>query len=959
MPWIVLLLSGCTPHDAEVSGSFHTWLAANSSATVAEGDLSLSASRPQVTILDCRFEEGNEELLEDSSCSWNTEEGLENPAWPADGFDANFDGQDDAPFTSPVSSAWLADDAYYVFQDDLDPWRTEAILTNEGDFLLTVHHNLGRDLDYRFAIAVDPSYQPTVCVLEGQTCYAIDGEIRDDDEDGWADAQDPDCLGGAWEIGFGTNQCNDGIDNDSDGTVDAADPDCSHAFDDTEATSCGNGDDDDGDSWIDQNDPDCLAGLEEADGALNGTWACNDGVDNDGDGDTDRFDGDCENAYDIDEGGVSDDDSCKDSVDNDGDGWVDGDDLDCDAYDAEAGWGTTACNDGVDNDGDTLVDVDDAGCLSAGDGNEEDYSDGSCEDGEDNDADGWEDLDDPDCVLGVAEDDSFFGLYACNDGISNEVGEGGDPEDEDIDAEDNRCSNGFDNLEAAQVSGSCRDNPGDDEDLDGWANDADPDCLGGSNEVGFSGLTCNDGIDNDGDTLADVDDPGCTSAWRAFEDDLDVSSDCNDGLDNDGDGWFDGADAGCLFGDFEAEASPTECSDGVDNDGDGNQDGLVTEVDGELVPDEPSCHSALDTSESDDDPCANLLDDDGDGWVDTFDPDCITGPGFEAGYSSGRCNDSLDNDGDGLVDGNDDGCDSSQDSWEEDFDQCADGEDNDSDGYIDGRDPDCAAETPLEDGSVQAYQCNDGTDNDGDGLTDAEDPGCIQIDYISVGTSPLAWDNVEQDNTPGEPVAFEMDGAPVLDKWSEDEDGTIYYINGASIQLNPSDSEDYWVLPQEWRAGYATSKFAAEEFDVISPDYTFVGMSETNPNPEFYSQIGETFGTLASVYAAEPAAYGAMDWEGYQLKVEDNAWRPIDASEAGLDNWIETHSSWVRIDDGSEIAVGGKVTGEFQLTLAGVEAASQMIVRGTFSVDSLKEEKWGYGVLEDEVRERNGTVVCE
>ena len=40
---IVLLLSslvGCAPHNAEVSGHWFTWLAANSSATVEESDLS-------------------------------------------------------------------------------------------------------------------------------------------------------------------------------------------------------------------------------------------------------------------------------------------------------------------------------------------------------------------------------------------------------------------------------------------------------------------------------------------------------------------------------------------------------------------------------------------------------------------------------------------------------------------------------------------------------------------------------------------------------------------------------------------------------------------------------------------------------------------------------------------------------------------------------------------------------
>ena len=958
MSWIVLLLNGCTPNHAEVSGSFHTWLAANSSGTVADDTFSLAADRPQVTVIDCQYEPGNEELLADSVCSYNSEDGLENPAWPADGFDADLNGQDDAPFTSPARYTWLNDDGFYLFQDDLEPWRTEAIMNNEGDFLLTVHHQLGRQHDMRFAIAIDPGFQPTVCVLEGHSCYAVDGEPTDDDGDGWIDAADPDCLTGGWEIGFTSTQCNDGVDNDGDGTVDGADGDCSHAWDNTEATSCGNGDDDDVDGWIDDEDPDCLAGFEETDGTLNGSWPCNDDIDNDGDGRVDALDGDCEDAYDVDEAGITDDDPCKDDFDNDGDGWVDGDDSDCDAFDAEAGWSSYGCNDGMDNDGDTLVDAEDPGCLFANDPVEDDYTDDSCSDGDDNDADGWADLDDPDCILGVAEDDTFYGLYACNDGLNNEVDTGDGLEDEDIDADDNRCTDGMDNEEAATLSGSCRDSGLDDEDGDGWVNTEDPDCLVSSNETGFSGGACNDGIDNDGDNLVDADDPACNSAWRFSEDDLAGDTDCDDGADNDGDGWTDGADAGCIFEDYEAETVATECSDGIDNDGDGGIDGNGAIVEGEFVADDPGCHSSLDVSEDDDVGCANLLDDDGDGYIDTLDPDCITGPGYEAGFSSGRCNDGLDNDGDTLVDGDDDGCDNSSDPWEEDFDECADGLDNDSDGYVDGADPDCAGDTPLENNAVQAYECNDGTDNDGDGLIDSEDPGCIQA-KSGGGTAPLAWDNVEADNEPGEPVALEMDGSNVLAEWSEGEDGTVYYLNGTSLQINPSDSEDYWVLPQEWRSGFATAKFSGEEFDVLTPDYTFLGISETNPDEELFNYLSEYFGTLGDIYSAELAAYGLMDYDGFTTKFEDNSWRPVDSSESGLDNWVEHHTSWVRVDDGSNMEVGGSVSGEFQILLGGSEAASQMVIRGTFDVPEIQEEKYGYGVLEDELREKNGTVVCE
>ena len=59
---------------------------------------------------------------------------------------------------------------------------------------------------------------------------------------------------------------------------------------------------------------------------------------------------------------------------------------------------------------------------------------------------------------------------------------------------------------------------------------------------------CSDGIDNDGDGLIDLADPGCTDA--ADNDEFNVvtpppTTACSDGIDNDGDGLIDLADPGC------------------------------------------------------------------------------------------------------------------------------------------------------------------------------------------------------------------------------------------------------------------------------------------------------------------------------------------------------------------------------------------------------------------------------
>lgn len=98
---------------------------------------------------------------------------------------------------------------------------------------------------------------------------------------------------------------------------------------------------------------------------------------------------------------------------------------------------------------------------------------------------------------------------------------------------------------------------------------------------------CSDGIDNDGDGLADhPDDPGCDDAADASE--RSPALVCDDGIDNDGDGrtdfdpltfFFPGdqdtlpqgtGDPGCKDPTWSTE-SP-KCQDGIDNDADGTMD---------------------------------------------------------------------------------------------------------------------------------------------------------------------------------------------------------------------------------------------------------------------------------------------------------------------------------------------------------------------------------------------------
>ncbi len=120
----------------------------------------------------------------------------------------------------------------------------------------------------------------------------------DNDNDGVANQDDPECLSG-WDTSGEAElpvECADGLDNDGDGWIDSADPEC--VLDPTtEAAgppggSCSNGSDDDGDGWADHLDPDCLTGQDSE--ILETTpLQCNNGVDDDEDGDIDAADADC------------------------------------------------------------------------------------------------------------------------------------------------------------------------------------------------------------------------------------------------------------------------------------------------------------------------------------------------------------------------------------------------------------------------------------------------------------------------------------------------------------------------------------------------------------------------------------------------------------------------------------------------------------------------------------------
>ena len=344
-----------------------------------------------------------------------------------------------------------------------------------------------------------------------------------------------------WQYYFqNQHSCFDGMDNDGDNLCDAPD-----------SQGLGRCTDEDG-TRLDP-DPACFPD-SSGDQPEYETATCQDGEDNDDDGFIDLDDPDCDSPNDVDEAA-----SCNDHVDNDGDGWIDWpNDPGCtDAQSSsEGGYSYEGdCNNSVDDDGDGRIDADDAGCEDALD----DEAGDTCSDGIDNNGDGWIDGDDltcsPDADFGGDEVEYLLQVGNAFECSSQDFNQGDPiPKDDDGDgvanALDPECAYGWDPSGEAEAPDACHDRL--DNDLDGWTDEADPQCLADmtAEDDGPTSVTgnCNDGEDNDGDGWIDASDPECIDGAHSNEILPIGPLQCNDGEDNDEDGDIDADDADCPTG---------------------------------------------------------------------------------------------------------------------------------------------------------------------------------------------------------------------------------------------------------------------------------------------------------------------------------------------------------------------------------------------------------------------------
>jgi hypothetical protein len=230
----------------------------------------------------------------------------------------------------------------------------------------------------------------------------------------------------------------------------------------------------------------------------------------------------------------------------------------------------------------------------------------------------------------------------------------------------------------------------------------------------------------------------------------------------------------------------------------------------------------------------------------------------------------------------------------------------------------------------------------------------------------------------GEPEIVQVDGSDWVEEWSADEDGyDIYYLNAGAYQVyQGSTSNEFWYLTTDWLSGFGFAKFSSDEYNSRSTAYghydedgdgpefsetnnpSFIGvLDRENPDLDAYADWADELQVRADAWELEVTEVAGAHVEGvpqFELKIEDNIWRPIDLDPAGLDGWMEMHASYVRISDDSDISEGGQVSGDYQILYDAIDSSSRILVKGTFEIPSLRTDPWAYPVLEDELRAAEG-----
>lgn len=219
--------------------------------------------------------------------------------------------------------------------------------------------------------------------------------------------------------------------------------------------------------------------------------------------------------------------------------------------------------------------------------------------------------------------------------------------------------------------------------------------------------------------------------------------------------------------------------------------------------------------------------------------------------------------------------------------------------------------------------------------------------------------------------------------------GTLYFLNAFDYQLNPRAVDDFWNLPEQWLAGAAQGKVAeelvyhrtgryAEPFV-----YNFVEVASTPPqisenelwfcdlpegedptSSQCMQNLGDEIVSTADGVHEELARMFKPDGRDgdaiyhYRPITHLNDWREPDGVPAGLDGWGEMHYNYVVFDKSSNLEVGGSAKGAFSLVLDASESATRLFVKGEFTIDKIKKDRWTTDDLQQVKAEENGAKLC-
>lgn len=217
--------------------------------------------------------------------------------------------------------------------------------------------------------------------------------------------------------------------------------------------------------------------------------------------------------------------------------------------------------------------------------------------------------------------------------------------------------------------------------------------------------------------------------------------------------------------------------------------------------------------------------------------------------------------------------------------------------------------------------------------------------------------------------------------------GRLFFLNAFGYQLNPSDVDDFWTLPQQWLSGATQGKFSEEFIEGRTPRfgepyvYNYVEVASTPPEiteAEIWycdmeagadpldstcMQNRETrVRTVVSEIRTELDRLMTDDDDNqyyhYEPIAHFNTWRVPDGLPPGLDGWAEMHYNYVVFSGDSDLTEGGRAEGAFSLVLDAQDSTSRVFLKGRFEVPKIKKDRWTTADLRADKIEESGVTLC-